>query len=269
MEFETLAVSVADGVGTLELRRPECLNALNAAALAELIEAARWFDGRTDVRVVVVCGAGRAFCAGADLRDPPTAGASPLTGRPWTDRRESARLGGRMADAIESMRAVTIARIQGRAIGGGVVLALACDLRVAAADAVFSIPEVDLGIPLTWGAVPRLVREVGPARAKEWILTCRTICAAEAREAGFVNRVVEPARLDEETGVLAAAIAAKAPVPAAITKSHVNAVAAAMAGASSAYADAEVLTATLFDPAAEEARGAYVAARFGAGRERP
>lgn len=269
MNFETLRVSVDGSIGRLELNRPKCLNALSAGSLRELIDAARWFDARPEVQVVVVRGEGKVFCAGADLRDPPTAAAAPLGGRPWIERRDAAKLGGRMADAIEAMRAVTIAEIHGRAVGGGVVLALACDLRVMAEDASLMIPEVDLGIPLTWGAIPRLVREVGPARAKEWVLTCRAVTAAEAREAGLVNRVVPAGDLRAAAQELAQTIAEKPDVPVAITKEHVNAVARAMSAGSTALGDPEVLVATLFDPAGEEARLRYVTRRFGREREGP
>ena len=95
-----------------------------------------------------------------------------------------APIGLRMADAIEQMHAVTIARIQGYAVGGGVVLAAVCDLRVAAEDAVFFIPEVDLGLPLAWGGIPRLVREIGPALTKDLVMTCRRFSPAEATAAG-------------------------------------------------------------------------------------
>src|SRR5205807_10471691 len=97
--------------------------------------------------------------------------------------------GRQMAEAIESMRAVTIARVHGHCVGGAVVLVAACDLRVAAATTRFSIPEVDLGIPLAWGGIPRLVREIGPAVTKALVMTCRPFDAAEAHAIGFVNHV--------------------------------------------------------------------------------
>ena len=113
------------------------------------------------------------------------AGAGPRSGMSWAERREIGQLGLRMADAIESMRAVTIAQVHGYAVGGGVVLVAACDLRVAADDAVFSIPEIELGIPLAWGGIPRLVREIGPALTKELVMTCRRFTPAEAKAAGL------------------------------------------------------------------------------------
>jgi enoyl-CoA hydratase/carnithine racemase len=155
MEFETIVAKVEGPLGRLTLNRPERLNALGATVMRELTEAAGWFDRQPEVRVVIVSGAGRAFSAGADLKDSPLARAPAST---WIERREAGQIGLRMADAIEQMRAVTIAQVPGYAVGGGVVLVAACDLRVVAEDAAFFIPEIDLGIPLAWGGIPRLVR---------------------------------------------------------------------------------------------------------------
>ena len=173
--FETLEVSADGPIGHLWLNRPDRLNALSTATLAELAAAARWFDEQADVRVVIVGGRGRAFSAGADLDGFPMIGDVGL--------RQAADVGRVMADALEAMRAVSIARIHGWCVGGGLVVAAACDLRVATATARFSIPEIDLGIPLAWGGIPRLVREIGPALTKELVMTCREFGAEEALEA--------------------------------------------------------------------------------------
>ena len=203
MNYETVQTSVEGPLARLTLNRPDRLNTLGATMLRELIEAAHGFDRDPGVRVVILSGAGRAFSAGIDLRDPAIAMAAPQSGKPWSERREAGQLGLRMADAIEQMRATTIAQLHGYVIGGGVVLATACDLRVAAEDTVFSIPEVDLGVPLTWGGIPRLVREIGPALTKELVITCRPFDAAEAKAAGFLNRIVEEEELDGEAEALA------------------------------------------------------------------
>jgi enoyl-CoA hydratase/carnithine racemase len=251
--FETLRVQSEGPIGRLTLDRPQKLNPLSARALAEIAAAARWFDERREVKVVIVAGAGRAFCAGADLAS--------FTGAPELPVREAADLGRQMADALEGMRALAIAAIQGWCVGGGVVLAAACDLRVAAEDARFSIPEVDLGIPLAWGGIPRLVREIGPALTRELVLTCRSFGAAEAKAAGFVNRIVPPAELESEALALARALAAKASHALFSTKRHVNAVTAQMVGAMRSWSDADGLVAALSDPECAEARRAYLKAR--------
>jgi enoyl-CoA hydratase/carnithine racemase len=166
-----------------------------------------------------------------------------------------------MADALERMRALSIAAIQGWCVGGGLVLAAACDLRIAAADARFSIPEVDLGIPLAWGGIPRLVREIGPALTKELVLTCRPFDAAEAKAAGFLNRVVTADALDASALELARALAAKATHALFSTKRHVNAVTDQMLGTMRSWSDADGLVTALGDAECAEARRDYLRSR--------
>ena len=256
MNFETLSIEVSGRIGRLTLNRPEQLNAMNSTMLRELAEAARWFDTRPDVRVVIVRGAGRAFSAGADLKD-----SSRNEADGWLARRAAAQAGSRMMDAIEAMSATTIASVQGYAVGGAVLLMAACDLRVAAEDARFSIPEVELGIPLAWGGIPRLVREIGPAMTKELVITCRQFTPQEAKAMGFVNRVVPVDDLEQHTAKLAEEVAAMPAVPVAITKEHVNAVSRAMAGHTS-YADGDVLLSAFASPEGIEARKAYIERRL-------
>ena len=251
--FETLEVSLEDGIGQIWLNRPDKLNPLSRQTLAELIQAASWFDEQLEARVVIVGGRGRAFSAGADLSGFGTA--------QGVAAREAADLGRQMADAMERMRALTIARIQGWCVGGALVLAAACDLRVAGASARFSIPEIDLGIPLAWGGIPRLVREIGPALTKELVITCRPFGAAEAKASGFLNRVVADEVLTEEVTALAAQVVGKPAGPVFATKRHVNAVTAQMVGSMRAWSDADGLLAALVDPEAIEARKAYLKAR--------
>jgi enoyl-CoA hydratase/3-hydroxypropionyl-coenzyme A dehydratase len=136
-----------------------------------------------------------------------------------------------------------------------------------AEDAFFSIPEVDLGIPLAWGGIPRLVREIGPALTKELVITCRRFTPEEARAAGFVNRVVPAADLDTEVEALAKQIAAKPSVPVLITKEHVNSVTRSMGSGSTAFADGDVLLGTVFDPEAAQAMRAYAERTFGRKRD--
>ncbi len=253
--LETLELSTDGEVGRLWLNRPERLNALSTQLLKEVAEAARWFDEQADVRVVIVGGRGRAFSGGADLAGFPALDDANL--------RDAADAGRQMAEALESMNALTIARIQGWCVGGGLVLAAACDLRIASAGARFSIPEVDLGIPLAWGGIERLVREIGPALTKELVITCRQFDAAEAKAVGFLNRVVEESLLDATVEELASSIAAKPRIPVVATKHHTNAVTAQMVGIERAWADADSLIAALLDQECAAAREAYIKTRLG------
>ena len=238
---------LVDGaIGTIELARPRKLNALDRATLEGLAEAAAWFDARPEVTVVVVRAEGSSFSAGFDLVDPSW----PELGGP----EQSGAVGRAMADAIGAMQAVTIASIRGHCIGGGVVLAAACDLRLASTTASFRIPEVDLGVPLYWSGVPRLVRELGPALTKELILTGRAFGPDEAKSVRFVNEVVADEDLDGRTAELAAQLAAKPARVLRVTKRQVEAAAPSVpegsedaatevAGFAAAFADPECLDA--------------------------
>jgi enoyl-CoA hydratase/carnithine racemase len=205
----------ADGaIGRITLARPEKLNALNRAVLEGLAEAAVWFDARPEVKVVIIAGEGRSFSAGMDLAD-----------RSWAELgppEMSAAVGRAMAEAISGMAAVTICAVQGHCVGGGVVLAAACDLRIAADDARFRIPEIDLGVPLYWLGIPLLTRELGPALTKELVLTGRPFDAAEAKAIRFVNHVVPLAALASKVHELAAVIAAKSALVVHTTKRQVD-----------------------------------------------
>lgn len=253
-DFEHLALTLDGPVGTLELNRPEKLNALSPVLLEELAEAARLATRARDVRALVVSGRGRAFCAGFDLT--AFAGMDDETGA-----RETADLGRAMADAIEQMRPLTVAALHGRCVGGGLVLAAACDLRIAASDTIFAIPEVDLGIPLAWGGVPRLVRELGPALTKELVITCRPFGADEARTARFLNAVAEPEELPSAARAMAESLAARPPAVAQLVKRQVNAAAAALGPTAGATLDADLLLAAQADPRNRAASEAYLAAR--------
>lgn len=252
-ELEHVVVSVDGHVGELLLNRPAKLNPLSPQVLTEIAQAAHWFDANRNIKVVVVRGAGRAFSAGADLGG--FSGVDPV------QRRDFADLGRKMADSLEQMRPLAIASIHGWCVGGALVLASACDLRVATEDARFSIPEVDLGIGLAWGGIPRLVREIGPALTKELVLTCREFDAAEAKAAGFLNRVVPAHSLDETVNELANGLAEKAGYPLFSTKRHVNAVTDQAVGTMRAWSDADGILTGFTDPECEAARQRYLEAR--------
>ncbi len=248
--FETLQVWADGPRGGIVLNRPEKLNALSALVLDELAAAASWMDERTEVKVVTVSGAGASFSAGADLAGFDTSGEESAA-------RASAERGRRMGDAIAGMRAVTVAAIRGHCLGGAMVLAAACDLRVAAADARFALPEVDLGIPLTWGGIPRLVAELGPAITKDLVLTCRAADIHELRALGFLNAVVPADELDAQVDALAGRLAAQPAYALRVTKWHVNAV----AESEERVDEGRLLAEALRDPESREKMRSYLASR--------
>jgi len=251
-DFKTISVTSDGRRATLTLNRPESLNALSNLLMAEVIDAATWFDHQPDLRVVVVRGEGRAFSAGFDLTVFGDEGPSPAGGRVPTD---TGRL---MADALERTSPVLVASLHGHVVGGGLVIAAACDLRVASDDVAFSIPEIELGIPLAWGGIPRLVREIGPTLTKELVMTCRPFGADEALAAGFLNRVVAAADLDAAVDELAESVAARPRNAVMATKRHVNAVTDQMVGTGRSWSDADGLTAALRDPEGKASRAAYM-----------
>jgi enoyl-CoA hydratase/carnithine racemase len=209
MDNRRITLDVTDGLGVLTFERPDKLNALDRRALEELASAVENLD---DVRVLVVRGAGSSFCAGVDIGE--------VAGAAGDDSRiaEMVSLGRRAADALARCPAITIAAIHGHCVGGGVVMAASCDLRIAAADARFRIPELELGIPLVWGGIPTLLRTMPAAVAKDLVMTCRPFDAEEGLRVGFLSRVVPESHLQQELDAVAGDLLAL-PAPAlAITK---------------------------------------------------
>lgn len=250
-QFETLDVSISGEIGTIELNRPAQLNALSRQTLQDLAAAAHWFDSQQTVKVVVVSGQGRSFSAGFDLNTFSTPD-------PNYGTRDIADIGRLMAEAIYDMNALTIAAIQGNCIGGGLVLANSCDLRIAEQDARFVIPEVDLGIPLTWSGIPRLVREIGPAATKELVLTCRPFGVDEAKSFGFVNTIVPTGTVKTAAKELAEQLASKPAYALRTTKQQVNAALEEMVHSRGYSSDADIFAYAVHDPESRAASERYL-----------
>jgi enoyl-CoA hydratase/carnithine racemase len=246
-DFSSLTLSADAPIARLTLTRPERLNALSREALTEVIAAAEVLGQTTDVKVVIVGGAGRAFSAGFDLGG--------FAGEPTL---EAVDLGRRMADAVSAIPAITIAAIHGHCVGGAVVLAAACDIRIAARATRFAIPEVDLGIPLAWGGIPRLVRELGPALTKELVLTCRPFTAAEAHASRFLNRVVADDELEAEVDALADELASKPRLLLTQTKRLVDAAMEDAYSTGQSFRDADAMMTALRDEESRAATRRYV-----------
>jgi enoyl-CoA hydratase len=172
-----------DGLATVTIDRPDTLNALNAAVIAELDDAFRRVENDASLRGIVITGAGRkAFVAGADIRELPVGNA--------VQARNYALRGQALMRRLERMGKPSVAAINGFALGGGLELALACTLRVASANASLGLPEIKLGIMPGYGGTQRLPRLVGRGRALEMLLTGEPVDAAEAYRIGLVNYVV-------------------------------------------------------------------------------
>ena len=217
MPYSTLVVERSDdGIAVVTINRPEKMNALNAAVIAELDAAFAELDADPAVRGVIVTGAGdKAFVAGADIGE--LAKASPVEGR------ETGRKGQAVYDRIERFRAPVIAAINGFALGGGCELAMACHVRVASEHARLGTPEVKLGLICGYAGTQRLPRLVGRGRALEILLTGDMVTADEAYRIGLVNRVVAKDALMTETTALLKKMLANAPLSLRYTIESVNA----------------------------------------------
>lgn len=194
----------ADGIGLLTLNRPEVLNALNTELLLQLRTTLEELGGRSAIRVLLVQGAGgKAFCAGADVNE--------LAQQTIEARRDFMGLGHEILGKLEAFPSPTIALVSGYALGGGLELALCCDIRIASEEATFGMPETSLGFVPGFGGVTRLGRLVGHAKTAELIFGGARITAQEAVTIGLVNQVVAPADLLPTGLALAGRVAANAP----------------------------------------------------------
>ena len=211
-EVEHLSYEVEEGIALVTLKRPEALNALSQSLLEELAEIPELVQQDPEVRAVIFTGEGKAFAAGADLKEI-AAIKDPFMGR------EYALFGQRVFAEIAALPVPTIAAINGYALGGGLELALACDLRVAAKTAKLGLPEVGLGLIPGFGGTQRLPRLIGRGRALDLIFTGRHVDAEEALFLGLVNRVAEDAL--EEAKKLAQKILKNAPIALALAKESV------------------------------------------------
>ena len=202
-----------DGVALVVLDRPDVLNALNFALIAELTDALEALDREPACRAIVLTGAGdRAFAAGADI--PELASQTP-TSLQVEDRFHR-------WERIKRIRKPLVAAVRGYALGGGCELAMTCDVIVAAEDAQFGQPEIRLGVMPGAGGTQRLARAIGKAKAMEMILTGRSMPAAEAEAHGLVSRVVPSEEVVPAALELAAKIAAMPPVAVLAAKAAVN-----------------------------------------------
>ncbi len=204
--YERVIVEIGNGIGTVTLNRPEKLNAFDPEACQDLIDALRMLAQSDAVRVIVVTGAGRAFCAGADLSVLGTEGAALVAA------------GKEIAMLIRSAPKPVLAAVNGPAAGGGANLALACDYRLASDAATIGQVFHKLGLGLDWGGSFFLPRLAGVSKALELVWSARMVPAAEAAELGLFDRVVPHAELGAETRKLAALWAGMPPLAVRKTK---------------------------------------------------
>ncbi len=214
MAYETLLTETDGAVGVITLNRPDALNALNSKLCAELIDILGKWEKDESVGCVVLTGAGRAFAAGADIKE--------MAPQSYMDVYKNDMFGA-FEHAVSSFRKPIIAAVNGFALGGGCELAMLCDFILASEAAKFGQPEINLGVMPGIGGTQRLTRFVGKSKAMEMCLTGRMMDAAEAERAGLVSRVLPADKLVEEAKTAGKKIAGQSRPIAMMTKETVNA----------------------------------------------
>ena len=215
MDYENLLFDLDEGIATITFNRPHALNAMNAATMRELHDAVKICRDDATIRAVILMGSGdKAFVAGADIREMEALRSSEIL--------EFLELGHDTLRMIEVMPKASIAAVHGFALGGGMEIALACDVRFAAENARFGQPEIMIGLIPGWGGTQRLTRIIGMGRAKELILGGEQIDARRAYEMGLVNRLLPLEVLLPETREYAAKLAGMPPFGIKMAKDAMN-----------------------------------------------
>lgn len=221
---EFIAIAREDGIATVTIDRGDGRNALSRQLILDLTETARRFADDLQTQAVILTAKG-AFTAGADLKDPAM---DKRRASGLLERRHMVKIGPELCDAWEKVEQVTICAIEKYCIGGGVALAAACDFRIMGESATLRLPEIPLGMNMSWHAVPRLVSLLGPARAKRFILYGENLSAAEACAWGLADEIAPDGGALTAARQWAEKTAALPPNAVRMTKQAVNAAANAL-----------------------------------------
>lgn len=205
--------------------RGDGVNGLSQAAMRELTDAARSFDEDCETSAIVLTGAEGVFSLGADLKDPE--GAAVRVGG-LAERRKALQVGPRMCAAWEALEPMTFIALEGWCVGGGAALAVSLDIRVMAQDARFYVPEIERGMNMSWGSVPRFVNLIGPSRTKRVVVMAEKIDAAQAERWGLCDEVVPKGDALERALVMARRVAALPPVQVRMCKQGIDVAAKAL-----------------------------------------
>ena len=215
MEFRYIIYEKGeDGVAVITLNRPEALNAFNTEVIEEILTALEDAEKDEKIRILILTGSGKAFSAGADIKTMK--GMTPLKAR------ELSLMGTKLCKALEEFKKPVIAAINGYALGGGLEVAMACDLRIASEKARMGQTEINIGLIPGWGGTQRLTRLIGKTRAKELVFTGKMINAETAEQWGLINMVVPAEGFMEHVRRFAAELAEKAPIALQIAKSLID-----------------------------------------------
>jgi enoyl-CoA hydratase len=215
MDFKLIIYEKSEGIATITLNRPEALNAFSKEVVEEIHQALEDIRRDENVRVVVLTGAGeKAFSAGADIK--AMIGINPLKAR------ELSLMGEKLCASFENLEKPVIAALNGYALGGGMEVAMSCDIRIAAENVRMGQTEINIGLIPGWGGTQRLTRLVGRGKAKELVFTGRMIDARTAEQLGIVNMVVAADKFRETVRQFALELAAKAPVALKVAKALIE-----------------------------------------------
>ena len=225
MPYHHLLIEKFDGIAVVTLNRPERQNTLSIDLMEEIEKLADALRADIETRAVVFTGAGKYFSLGADVLDPRQQEAS---SGPVLKRQRALSLGPRMIRKLTEIPQITIAAINGTALGGAVCIASALDFRLGADNCRCGLPENNLGMNLSWMSLPLMVHLMGPARAKQFIILSKNENAATLREWGWLDEVVPAAELMTRAVEMAREYAGRAPIAAQMVKKSVNAVVQAM-----------------------------------------
>jgi len=215
MEFKNVIFEKSDGIATVTLNRPEALNAFSKDVIKEILQALEDIRSDENIRVVVLTGAGeKAFSAGADIKA--------MAGMTALKARELSLMGEQLCVALENLEKPVIAALNGYALGGGLEVAMSCDIRIASENARVGQTEINIGLIPGWGGTQRLTRLIGKTKAKELVFTGRIIDAKTAEQLGILNIVAPQDKFRETVRQFALELASKAPIAVRVAKALIN-----------------------------------------------
>jgi enoyl-CoA hydratase len=215
LEFQYIVYEKSEGIATITLNRPDALNAFNKEVINEILQALEDIKSDESIRVVILTGAGgKAFSAGADIKT--------MKGMNSLKARELSLMGEKLCYALENLERPVIAAINGYAVGGGLEVAMACDLRIAVENARMGQTEINIGLIPGWGGTQRLTRLIGKTKAKELVFSGKMIDAKTAEQLGILNSVVPADKFRETVHQFALELVQKAPVAIKVAKALID-----------------------------------------------
>lgn len=256
-DWQYLNLERAGRVLTVRFDSGTRVNSLSYAAMRELTQLALELQGDSELSAIILTGKEEIFSAGADLKDPETANSTRLS---LAQQRQLVKVGPAMCAAWEALEPITILAIEGWCIGGGMALSVACDWRVAAEDASLYVPELKLGMNMSWQSVPRFVNLIGPAKTKQLLILAEPLPAVTAKQWGLVDYLTPSGEALTKAQALASQVAALPPIPVRMAKRAITNSATALNNATS-FMDADQFLLTQLTEDALEGRRAFLEKR--------